>query len=140
MRVLVDTPVWSLAYRRTGRQPSSAEADVVAALRELLTEGRCVLAGVVRQEVLQGIPKKDQFERVRRDLAELPDEAVWSSDHVRAAQMYNRCRAGGVQPTTVDMLLCAIAARLKAAVFTLDRDFVGYAKVLGLALLRPTVH
>jgi predicted nucleic acid-binding protein len=138
--VLVDTPVWSLAYRRAGRPLSGPEADVVAVFRELLTEGRCVLPGVVRQEVLQGIARRDQFELVRRDLSELPDEAPWASDYVRAAQMYNRCRAKGVQPTTVDMLLCALAARLKAAVFTLDKDFIGYARVLGLPLLRPTVH
>jgi predicted nucleic acid-binding protein len=140
VRVVVDTPVWSLALRRAGRPLTVAEADVVAVFRELLTEGRCVLPGLVRQEVLQGIARKEQFELVRRDLAELPDEAPWASDYVRAAQMYNRCRGRGVQPTTVDMFLCALAARLKAAIFTLDEDFVGYARVLGLPLLRVTMH
>ena len=140
MRVVVDTPIWSLAYRRVDRPLSTHEADTVAALRELLGEGLCVLVGPVRQEVLQGIAKKEQFDLVRRDLAELPDEPIWSIDFIRAAQLYNRCRTGGVQPATVDMLLCGIAERLKAAIFTLDRDFVGYARVLGVRLFRPTLH
>lgn len=134
MKVLVDTPVWSAAYRR------SADGEVVEALRELIADGRCALAGVVRQEVLQGIRSAQQFELVRGDLDEFPDLDVWSRDHVRAAQMFNRCKARGTAPTTIDMLICSLAERHKAAVFTLDRDFVGYARVLGIKLYGRALH
>ena len=134
MKVLVDTPVWSAAYRR------SVDSDVVAALRELIADGRCTLLGVVRQEVLQGIRSAQQFDLVRRDLDEFPDLEVWSSDHVRAAQMFNRCKTRGVDPTTIDMLVCSLAERHKAAIFTLDRDFAGYSRVLGVKLYGPAFH
>lgn len=140
MMVVVDTPVWSLAFRRAEKHLSAGELDTIAAFRELLAEGRGVLLGIVRQEVLQGIPKKEQFELVRGDLEELQDEHLWPTDYVRAAQLYNTCRAKGVQASTVDMLLCAAAQRLKTAIFTLDRDFVGYARVLGVRLYRPALH
>ncbi len=140
MRVVIDTTVWSLALRRREGDLSRGEADTVFAFRELLADGRGILLGPVRQELLQGIRKKDQFEGVRRDLEELPDEPMWARDHVRAAQMFNQCRARGVQPTSIDMLLCAAAERLKAALFTLDKDFLGYARVVGIRLLEPELH
>ena len=134
MKVIVDTPIWSAAYRRS---PSNDAAD---ALREVIADGRCVLLGVVRQELLQGIPSKAQFTAVRADLDEFPDAELWSSDHVRAAAMYNRCKSRGVQPTTIDMLICSVAERMKASIFTLDRDFVRYARVLGVRLFGPALH
>ncbi len=140
MRVLVDTPVWSLAYRRATRPASPHHQETIDGLRELLTEGRCVLLGLVRQEVLQGIPSRGQFDLVRRDLDEFPDEQVLSTDHVKAAQLYSRCRARGVQPSTIDMVLCAVSDRLKAPVFTLDDDFALYARAVGTRLYRPVVH
>lgn len=140
MRVVVDTPVWSLALRRLGRELTSGENDTVAALRELLAEGRCLLAGPVRQELLQGIRKKEQFDLLRRDLEELPDEPLWTTDYARAAQMFNQCRARGVQAASTDMLICSLAERLKAAVFTLDRDFLSYSRVLGTKLFKPVLH
>jgi predicted nucleic acid-binding protein len=140
MRAIVDTTVWSLAYRRQARALSGADADALDAFRELLNEGRCVLLGLVRQEILQGIRDPGQFDLVRADLDEFPDEPVFGSDHVRAAQLYNRCRSRGVQPTTIDMLICAVASRLKATVFTDDGDFAGYHRVLGTRLFRPVSH
>jgi predicted nucleic acid-binding protein len=134
MKVLVDTPVWSAAYRR------GADGEIADALRELIAEGRCALPGVVRQEVLQGIRATHQFDLVRRDLDEFPDLEVWATDHVRAAQMFNRCKSRGVTPTTIDMLICALSQRHKAPIFTLDRDFAGYARVLGVKLYGPALH
>jgi predicted nucleic acid-binding protein len=134
MKVLVDTPVWSAAYRR------AAESETVEVLRELIAESRCALPGVVRQEVLQGIRSVQQFDLVRRDLDEFPDVEIWASDHVRAAQMYNRCKSRGIAPTTIDMLICSLSERHKAAIFTLDHDFDRYARVLGVKLYRPAIH
>ena len=134
MKVLIDTPVWSAAYRR------APDDEIVDALRELIADGRCALPGVVRQEVLQGIRSVQQFELVRRDLDEFPDVETWASDHVRAAQMFNRCKSRGVAPTTIDMLICSLSERHKAAIFTLDRDFDRYARVLGVKLYGPALH
>jgi predicted nucleic acid-binding protein len=60
MKVVVDTSVWSLALRRNA--PDDA-AFVVNQLRDLITDGRVVLVGAVRQEVLSGIRHLEQFIR-----------------------------------------------------------------------------
>jgi len=52
MKVLVDTSVWSLALRRNNLDNT---LPVVNQLRELIADGKVVLLGAVRQEVLSGI-------------------------------------------------------------------------------------
>lgn len=140
MRVVVDTSVWSAALRHDAESLSEGERDCVSALAELVREGRCVMLGVIRQELIQGLAGLKEFDVVAARLEDFPDQAVWSSDHVRAARMYNQCRSKGVQGTTIDMLICAVSERLKAAIFTADRDFLGYSRVLRLSLFKPTLE
>ena len=51
MKVLVDTSVWSQVLRRGEPENEPRERE----LRELLREGRAVLMGPIRQELLSGI-------------------------------------------------------------------------------------
>ncbi len=134
MTVVVDTSVWSLALRRKPASLAASERDLVASWSELVTDGRVTLIGLVRQETLSGISVEATFAKVRDALAHFPDEPVATGDHVRAAEMYNRCRSVGVQGTHTDFLLCAVAERLGASVFTTDRDFETYARHLPVSL------
>ena len=130
MNVLVDTSVWSLALRR-----KSAHAGVeVRALTELIREGRVLMVGPVRQELLSGIRDKAQFDALRQHLHAFPDESLREADFEQAAACYNRCRERGVQGSNTDFLLCAVALRRKIPVFTTDKDFDRYAAVLGVGL------
>lgn len=129
MNVLVDTSVWSSALRR--ESPSSVE---VSALRQLVDEGRAVLLGAIRQEILSGVRSERQFERLRDDLEAFVDLEVSTEDHVRAASYFNHCRRKGIQGSNTDFLICAAAHRHEAPIFTTDRDFSRFAKVLPIAL------
>lgn len=141
MSVLVDTTVWSLALRRrratTSMRDTAREAAIVTELTELVRDGRARLIGPVRQELLSGLKHEEQFERLRDKLRAFPDEVLVRDDYEEAAAMGNRCRTAGVQGSTVDFLLCAVATRRRFALFTTDVDFVHYDRVLGLALHRP---
>jgi hypothetical protein len=132
VRVLVDTTIWSLAFRR--RRRSSTEQVLVAEFTELVKEFRAVLIGPIRQEVLSGIPDTQQFDVVRDHLAAFDDLPIGTQDYVEAARYYNTCRAKGVQGSHVDFLICAVAARHATPVFSTDQDFVLYAKHLDLRL------
>ncbi|HUK48606.1 MAG TPA: hypothetical protein VLW06_13475 [Terriglobales bacterium] len=55
MNVLVDTPVWSLALRRRRQVLSSEESRMCNALAELIREGRVLMIGSIRQELLSGM-------------------------------------------------------------------------------------
>lgn len=130
MRVLVDTSVWSLVLRRDAPRNGDLERE----LSELLREGRVVMAGPIRQELLSGIRAETQFKQVRGKLRAFRDIGLEREDHEQAAQCFNQCRAAGVQGGSVDFLLCAIALRRKIAIFTVDADFRRYSEVVGVTL------
>ena len=134
MSSIVDTPVWSLALRRPQGKLSESERNIVALLQELIRDGRVLMPGVIRQELLSGIALPREFERIRGLLSAFPDLAVTMLDHERAAQMSNACRGKGVQGSLVDYLICSLSERYEAAILSTDRDFERYAEVLDLRL------
>lgn len=152
MRVLVDTTIWSLALRRRAERRDAKEIRLFKAWEELVRDGRIVLLGLIRQEILSGIADRRQFEKLRDTLAAFPDEVIFTADHVRAAEHFNGCRAAGVAGSPVDFLICAAAERLAAPIFTTDLDFLRFArhvplqptepplKPSGRPLPRPTPH
>jgi len=131
MKVLVDTSVWSLAFRR--RSPGHAAVDE---LRRLIGSGRAALFGPIRQEILSGIREPAMFERLRDQLRAFPDEALTSADYEAAAGFFNTCRASGLQGSNTDFLLCAASARHRFPILTTDDDFGRYVKLLPIALHR----
>jgi predicted nucleic acid-binding protein len=130
VNVIVDTSVWSLALRRAKRLDASAPRE----LTELIQEGRVVMLGPVRQELLSGIKEKKQFEILRERLRAFPDLALESTDYEEAAVAFNQCRERGIQGSNTDFLICAAALRRDHAIFTTDGDFRHFARVLKLQL------
>jgi predicted nucleic acid-binding protein len=127
--VLVDTCVWSELFRR---DPSSS--DVADRLQGLIQTKGVVLLGVVRQELLIGVPNEEQFERLRRALRAFDDLELSSADYETAAHFFNKCRAAGIQGSNTDFLICSVAFRISAEIFTLDAGFASYARVLPIRL------
>lgn len=134
MKVLVDTPVWSLALRRKTSDLSAREVFLTQALAELIRDGRAQLTGVVRQELLSGIREEQRFRKLRDYLQAFDDPQLEAGDYEEAAWMHNRCRSRGIAGSAIDFLICATASRRHWQIFTTDRDFEQYGKVLGLNL------
>jgi predicted nucleic acid-binding protein len=134
MMVLVDTPVWSLALRRKPEDLNAGEQALTRALAELIREGRAQITGVVRQELLSGIRDAERFEKLRDYLRAFDEPKLDVRDYEEAAQMHNQCRTRGIAGSAIDFLICAVAQRRKWQVFTTDRGFDRYRKVLGLEL------
>lgn len=131
MKVLVDTAVWSLAFRRRSRSGNDA---VVSELASLVQDGRVVMIGPIRQELLSGIREREHFESLREHLRAFPDSEITPADHEEAAAFFNRCREQGIQGSNTDFLICAVAARNGLAIFTTDEDFTRFATVLPIVL------
>src|SRR5437660_6291552 len=134
MNLLVDTPVWSLALRRKQADLSPREEQVTQALAEVIRDGRARLMGVVRQELLSGIREEDRFRKLRDYLRAFDDPRLELADYEEAAQMHNRCRSRGIAGSAIDFLICAVADRREWQIFTTDRDFERYGRVLGVKL------
>lgn len=130
MKILVDTSVWSLALRRT---PPRA-VPLVDELRLIIDEGRVAIIGPIRQELLSGVGNAPAFERLREHLAAFEDEPLERVDFERAAEHFNACRARGVQGSNTDFLICAVAEHRSMPIFTTDRDFSHFARLLPIHL------
>ena len=63
MNVIVDTDIWSRALRRT----KNPDSNLIEKLTHLIDEGRVVMLGPIRQEILSGIKEKNQFELLKRN-------------------------------------------------------------------------
>lgn len=135
MRVLVDTCVWSLACSR--RTPKNEPA--VVELRRLVTGGDDVLlAGIVLQELLQGVRSKEQQEKLRELLAPFSLVLADENDHALAAELHRDCRAHGIAASSIDALVAAIALRREAALLTVDADFARMAPIARLKMISPS--
>jgi predicted nucleic acid-binding protein len=133
--ILVDTPVWSLALRRKRSDLAPEEMRTVDAFSRMIEDGRVELLGAVRQELLSGLREDAQFRKLRDYLRDFPDANVSTPDYEEAAHSNNRCRQAGIAASPTDMLLCAIAIRHKREIFTTDRDFTNYSRVLPFHLV-----
>jgi predicted nucleic acid-binding protein len=130
MKVIVDTSIWSLALRR-GKQEISKP---VQELRQIIHGHRVQMIGPIRQEILSGIRNTSQFKKLRKHLEGFPDLPIFTEDSVRAAQFFNQCRSKGIQGSNTDFLICAVAARNKFSIFTLDKDFEMFLKHIPIVL------
>lgn len=129
MKVLVDTSVWSLALRRSANAALSAEQQaVVNTLADLMRDGRAVMLGAIRQELLSGIKTQTGFDNLKNTLTAFEDVPVSMADYEKAAEIYNTCRAKGVQGSNTDFLICAVSINHQLPIFSVDGDFLNYQK------------
>ncbi|MDO8772538.1 MAG: PIN domain-containing protein [Burkholderiaceae bacterium] len=135
MKVLVDTSVWSLALRRPKNVEFSPEQQkVVTALADLMRDGRAVMMGAIRQELLCGIKTQTQFETLKNTLTAFDDVPLAMQDYEKAAEAFNTSRANGVQGSNTDFLICAVSINHQLPIFSVDKDFLAYQKYLPVQL------
>ena len=132
MKVIVDTSVWSLALRRQKQQND----PVVNKLRDLIADGRVVLLGAVRQEILSGIKHQKQFDKLRDRLRAFPDLTLDAENYELAADYFNICRRNGIQGANTDFLICAAANLRNYEIFTTDQDFINFSQYLPIILTK----
>ena len=132
--LLVDTSVWSLAFRRD----NPPDDPLVEHLRQSLTNGADVsLTGIILQELLQGVRGPKQRRMLLTRLEALPLIVPERRDHVEAAEVRNTCRRRGVQLGTVDALIAALCIRHRLTLLTSDQDFHHAARFIPVAVWKP---
>ena len=131
MKVLVDTCIWSQVLRHR-----SPDADLAKKLRELIQNSRVAIIGPIRQELLSGISQSKQFNELKETLSAFEDVPLNTEHYEKAAELCNICRRKGVQGSTIDFLICAVAIMENLVIFTIDKDFENYKKYLPLKLIK----
>ena len=133
MKVLVDTCIWSMAFRRKNAQDNI----IVVELGNLIKEVRVQLIGPIRQELLSGIKSTNQFETLRNYLSAFPDYMIRSNDFEKAGEFFNSFRNKGIQGSNTDFLICAISYNNNWPIFTIDKDFSLFQKIVPIKLYKP---
>ena len=132
MRVIVDTSVWSLAFRK--KEKTEIEIKLINYLSELVRDLRVVMIGPIRQEILSGISNEKKFLELQSKLSVFSDWSIETEDYELAAKYYNKCRKNGIQGSHIDYLICAVAFNSNFSILTLDNDFDNYKKYTGIVL------
>ena len=115
--VLADTSAIIEFFRPGGRE------DIRQEVARLLDAGQLAICGVVVAELLLGVRDHE-----RQPLLDLVNEALlWEltqADYVQAGELGNALRRKGYKVPLTDLIIAALAVRMKAQVLTLDiRDF-----------------
>lgn len=127
--VIVDSDVWSEAFRSKGQKSKS-----VMLLKDLIEEDSIIMIGPIRQEVLSGIRERERYEEIRDLMRNFPSSRIEESIFEMAASFFNLCRSQGFQGSHTDFLICACAVEWKSQILTKDKDFGRYAKYLPIEL------
>lgn len=133
MNLLVDTSVWSLAFRRD----APSDLPEVAALGHALERGEIVVTtGLILQEILQGFSGPRAREAILERFNSLPFVVPDRTDHIEAAGLRNRGRRRGIQVGTIDGLLAELCIRHGLTILTTDADFLRIAEISSLSVWR----
>jgi predicted nucleic acid-binding protein len=133
--LLVDTSVWSLAFRRD----VESAAPEVKALRAAIGGGDSIVTtGLILQELLQGFAGPRARKDIVQRFAALPLLAPDRRDYIDAAELRNGCRRSGVQLGTIDALLAQLCIRHDLTILTTDGDFLMAERHCTLKVWKPT--
>ena len=120
MSLLVDTSVWSVAFRRDAEAPVQA----VEVLRTALEcADQVFTTGLVLQELLQGFSGPKARTQLIERFAALAFLQPDREDHMAAAEVRNLCRRNGVQIGTIDAVLIQLCLRHDLVLLSTDNDF-----------------
>lgn len=92
--VLVGTSVWSMTLRK--KNFSDSEKNLISYLEQIIRDGRVMMIGTIRQEILCGISEESRFEKLSGALEAFSDFELEENDYITVAKFYNKCRGKGV--------------------------------------------
>jgi predicted nucleic acid-binding protein len=142
MIIIPDTPIWSkaLRWRAKGAEHQDENEKIRQELSRMIKGNIASIIGPVRQEVLSGISNKKQFAVIKNRLCIIKNTRVINADYITAAEFSNECRRHGIQGSTTDFLICAVAFRNKWQIWTEDGDFTLYKQYIPVSLYTTTAN
>jgi predicted nucleic acid-binding protein len=132
VKVLIDTPIWSYALRAHNKEYQS-EIDQLEAL---IRDQRALIIGPIRQEILSGYSDLRKFRKLKEKLSFFENTRIHDTDYELGAELHNQCRKKGIQGSHIDFLICAVSKRIDASIFTTDKDFSHYQKIISIKLYK----
>jgi predicted nucleic acid-binding protein len=123
--LLVDTSVWSLAFRRDTEMMIPEVKTLQYALEG---SDQVFTTGLVLQELLQGFAGPKARGQLIERFAALGFLQPDREDHIEAAEVRNSCRRHGVQIGTIDAVLVQLCLKHDLVLLSSDNDLRSAAK------------
>lgn len=98
----------------------------------LLDTGQLALCGIVAAELIQGV-RPEERQPLMDLLEEVPIWDLTKEDYFQAGDLSNTLRRKGLKIPITDMVIAALAMRMKTSVLTLDKKDFGAIPGLKLA-------
>lgn len=128
-KILADTSAWVASFSKTGHEPLKEK------MKESIENGSLVIAGIVLLELLQGAKNETDLDILKKRLQILPSlptpEAIW----LTSAKLSLLLRNKGVQASTPDILIAALAIEHDCVLIHCDRDYEHMKKHTSLKTL-----
>ncbi len=121
--VIPDLDVWVRAFGRLDPDPAA-----VHAFRELVRARRVLTLGWIRQDLLARLDDERQATRLSWILSGYPEVVLRPEDHLTAAELVRRLRRSGQALPGRAALLWAVASRIGATVWSLDRRWQPFVR------------
>ncbi len=121
--VIPDLDVWVRAFGRRDPDPR-----VVHAFRELVRAKRVLTLGWIRQDLLASLDDERQATRLSWVLSGYPEVILRTDDHLAAAGQVRRMRGVGLRLPGRAALLWAVAGRIGASIWSLDRRWEPFVR------------
>ena len=130
MQILVDTSVWVDFFRRIPSRETELFKEAVERREQIF------IAGIIAQEILQGIRQDSQHRSVLQYLllfSRIDDEFA---DYLAAANIYRSLRKRGLTiRSPVDCLIAALAIKGNVSLLHNDSDFTAIAQHFPLSVI-----
>jgi predicted nucleic acid-binding protein len=105
----------------------------VRTLARAIETGEVIITtGLVLQELLQGFSGPKARGQILDRFSAVPLLVPDRDDHIRAADLRNRCRRAGIQIETIDALFAELCIRHELTMLTSDNDFKHIARYCAL--------
>lgn len=130
MRILVDTSVWIDFFRAVPSRENALLKDCLSQREHIF------IAGVIVQEILQGIKTDPQYRLVKEFLFIFPSVDTQFDDFVKATDIYRDLRKRGLTiQSPIDCQIAVLAMGNRLSLLHRDSDFTVIARHYPLSIL-----
>jgi predicted nucleic acid-binding protein len=130
LQILVDTSVWIDFFRRISSRETALFKEALQRREQIF------IAGIIAQEILQGIGNDAQHRSILHYLLLFSKIDAEFVDYLAAANIYRSLRRRGLTiRSPVDCLIAALAIKQKVSLLHKDTDFTVIAQHFPLSVI-----
>jgi len=115
--ILVDSSVWICYYKANG------DAKIKQIMVDVIDKDLVAINGIIIVEVLSGISRKKEFEKVRGDFKGFHILPMQDEVFLKAAVMGSELRREGITVPSTDLIIAASAINSKSILYHIDNHF-----------------